>query len=73
MKGLGQIIADNARTEGKIALAFTVYVVVDSTTISEMISRMDEGQAEVVIRDEITSNLESVTYVESVTVRRRTI
>lgn len=70
MKGLGQIIADNARTEGKIALAFTVYVVVDPTTISEMISRMDEGQAEVVVRDEITSNLESVTYVESVTVKR---
>lgn len=73
MKGLGEIIADNARAEGNIALAFMVYVVVDPTRISESIPRADRIVAEAVVDEEITSNLESVPYVVSVNVRRRTI
>lgn len=73
MKGLGEIIADNARAEGNMALAFMVYVVVDPTEISESIPRADRVLAEAVVDEEITSNLESVPYVVSVNVRRRTI
>ncbi len=73
MKGLGPIIADNARADGKLALAFTVYVVVDPTIVAESIPRMDDSPIETVVRDEIASSLESVSYVESVTVKRRVL
>lgn len=73
MKGLGEIIADNARGEGHIALAFMVYVVIDPTTVAESNPRADRVLAEAVVANEITSNLESVPYVQSVNVRRRTI
>lgn len=73
MKGLGEIIADNARAEGHMALAFLVYVVIDPSTVAESVPRADLDLAEAVVADEITSNLESVPYVQSVNVRRRTI
>lgn len=73
MKGLGEIIADNARAEGHIALAFLVYIVIDPTIVADSVPRGDRVLAETVVADEITSNLESVPYVVSVNVRRRTI
>jgi tagatose-1,6-bisphosphate aldolase len=71
MKGLGQIIAENARAAGKEALAFTVYVTVDPIAIANTLYKWDDRSPEQVVADEIASNLESVHYVESITVRRK--
>lgn len=73
MRSLGDIIADNARAEGHIALAFMVYVVIDPTAVADSVPHADRTLAEAVVENEITSNLESVPYVVSVNVRRRTI
>ena len=72
MSGL-EIMAETARAEGKLALVFTVYLVIDPKAISQCDEYRDERAMAAVVRNEIASNLESVRYVHSIRVRRRRI
>ena len=54
-------------------LAFTVHVTVSLTALKHAQAPDDCRSPEMVVADEIVSNLESVPYVESVTVRNDTV
>ena len=73
MRGLGEIIAQNARTANREPLAFTVYVVVDPQAVRDSVESTDMRSVEQIVADEIDSNLASLDYAERVVVRRKTI
>ena len=68
-----QMFADRASAGGKLALVFTVYLVVDPRVVTDSTERPGDELAAAVVRDEIASNLESVPYVQIVKVWRRRI
>lgn len=77
MNGLGHIIATNARAAGKEALAFTVYVIVDPAKMREYAGVADTQAFTTedmvgIVSDEIEAHLDSNSWVESSTVRRKT-
>ncbi len=53
-------------------LAFTIDVTVDPAAVDDSLDQDDRRSPEAVVADEIASNLESVSYVVAVTVRRKT-
>jgi hypothetical protein len=73
VNGLGEIIARNARAAGKEPLAFTLHIVVDPKAVRETVDDADGRSIEQIVSDEIESSLDSLDYVESVVVRKKTI
>ncbi len=53
-------------------LTFTIDVIVDPAAIVDTHGSSDGRTPATVVADEITSNLESVSYVKAVSVRRKT-
>ena len=53
-------------------LTFTIDVTVDPSAIADALNKGDRRTPHTVVADEITSSLESVSYVNAVTVRRKT-
>jgi hypothetical protein len=71
MKGLREIIRDNARAGGREGYSFVVHIDADPASVREFYGARPDADAGALLAGELETWLESLPYVNRYAVRRR--